>query len=67
MIRIVIDSGPAEAGASRVVRSLEAIRGKSVEAVAGIGNVEDSLRRLKELEKSATTSLGGLMDKSGPQ
>ena len=58
VIRIVIDSGPAEAGARRVVRSLEAIRDKSVEAAAGIDDLESSLKRLKGLEWGARSSLG---------
>ncbi len=65
VIRIAIDSAPAEAGARRVVRSLDAIAGKSREAAEAIGHVESSLQRLEQLSRSADTWLGDLADKIG--
>ncbi len=65
VIRIVIDSTAAEAGARRVVRSLDAIARKSGEAAEAIGRVESSLRRLEQLSRSANTWLGALEDRIG--
>ena len=65
VIRIAIDSTAAEAGARRVVRSLDAIARKGGEAAEAIGRVESSLERLEQLSRSANTSLGVLEEKIG--
>ena len=52
VIRIAIDGAPAEAGARRVVRSLEEIGRKSREVAAEIGKVESGLLRLRRAAAS---------------
>ena len=52
VIRIAIDSAPAEAGAHRIVRSLEEIGRKSREAAAEISKVESALLRLQRARGS---------------
>lgn len=65
VIRIAIDSGPAEQGADRVIRSLEGIRAKSVGTADGIRQIESDLRKLQEQSRTATTTLCELAEKSG--
>jgi hypothetical protein len=64
VIRIAIDSAPAEAGARRVVRSLEAIARKSRETTAEIGKVESGLLRLRQaagaMERARLEALGNV-------
>ncbi len=65
VVRIAIDSAPAEAGARRVVRSLEEIGRKSREVAAGISKVESGLLRLGRAAGSMESARLGTLGNVG--